>query len=205
MSASGQSGAGKIIGCTSKMCSVICSLAIIVLVDASIQPYYLPHHEAFSKVMELLEQHHASVAEVCHVKIILPRTQPETFHQQRNWILEQIKSMTNIDIKNVEVIHGSCHVILTLLASAFIRFVCCLLSPESLWQLLSSVDRLVEIQLGNLPPVKLSRIFKKFAHSRAVSRDLDYLAMVKRSWKSTHSRLCESWYVFVSAENKNSM
>ena len=168
--------------------------AIVILVDASVADDYEPHHEAFATVIDVFimstegsgkkypivkkyvsalkpssEQYHVLVAEECYLKIIFPKTQPETFEKQRTQIQKKLESMIKVDIQNVEVIHGCCHVILTLSAADFIRFVCCLLSPESLWQLLSSIDHLVEIQLGNLLPVKLSRILKTFTHPGAVS------------------------------------
>ena len=177
--------------------------AVVILIDVSIRKDYEPHHEAFAAVIDIFitltegreknypiikrfvsamelksEQHEVPVAKECHLKIILPKTQPDTFKKQKTQILRKLESMINVDIKKVEVLQGSCHVILTLTAAGFIRFVCCLLSPESLWQLLSSVDSLVEIQLGNLVSVKLSRIFKSLAHPRAVSRHLGNLATV---------------------------
>ena len=195
-----QVGSYYILDCTRSYCCLVdrCD-AVVILVDVSIKEDYEKRHEAFSAVIDIFimltvggeknypiikrfvsamelttERYQVLVAKECRLKIILPRTQLETFEKQRTPILRKLESMTNVDIKKVEVIQGSCHVILTLTAAGFIRFVCCLLSPESLWQLLSSVDNLVEIQLGNLLPVKLSRI-EKF------SRVVDKLAKAKAS------------------------
>ena len=203
--------------------------AVIILVHVSIKDDYEPHHDAFAAIIEIFitltegsekkypiiwkpvptmkpscKPYQVQVDKECLLKIILPETQPETFKKQRAAIWKGLKALTNVDMKKVEVIRSCCHVILTLTATGFIRLVCCLLSPESLWQLLSSVDELVEIQLGNLLPVKLSKIFKKFAHPRAVSRDLGNLATVKHG-RATRGQFCEFSRTFYSAENQNNM
>ena len=97
-------------------------------------------------------------SEHCGLRIFLPETTTENFEKQRKIIFRRVSNL--LDFTDIEILPGSCHVILTLKAIDFVRFLCNLHDSRLLIPFIQ-LDPEVEIEFDNLRPIKLTYLLKQ--------------------------------------------
>ncbi|XP_065835437.1 uncharacterized protein [Oscarella lobularis] len=94
----------------------------------------------------------------CVLRIYLPKTDKECFLKHKDRLLCTIHSL--LGYENIEILHGSCDVFLTLRGMDFIRFVSDLRNSRVLISFIQ-LDTDTEIQLGNLKSIKVTHLLRQ--------------------------------------------
>ena len=119
------------------------------------------------------------ISESCGLRIFLPETTTEHFEKQKKIIFRRVSSL--LDFTNIEILPGSCYVILSLRGIDFVRFLCNLHDSRLLIPFIQ-LDPKVEIEFDSLRPVKMTCLLKQTVMMSTVAHALPAV-------KQTASRL----------------
>ena len=146
-----------------------------------------------------------AVSQKCDLRIYLPNTAKKRFLLQKKMLFRKVCSLFKHE--NIEILRGSCNVILTLKGMNLVRFICDLHDLQCLMSFIQ-LDPGVEIEFlsGNFQPAKLADLLWQSSLVVSVAQVFSTTVLAKGANYLDESRLlsskCRGLYHFLDSVNE---